>query len=106
MIRARTRRFGRAVTCEVPASPRYDRRVGGLGQAAAAAATVAFANVLALRQGLVLLCELDGQRIGVLREEIAAESEVQKPGDYGRLVITRRHAIDLRLMDERGRRRA
>ena len=63
-----------------------------------------FENVRALRQGLVLVCELDGQHVGVLREAIGRDSEVREPGDYGRLVITRRHAIDLRLMDERGRR--
>ena len=91
---------------EVRARRRYDRRVGEAGQAAEDEATVAFENVRALRQGIVLLCEVDGKRVGVLREEIGAESEVQKPGDFGRLVITRRHAIDLRLMDERGRRRA
>ena len=49
---------------------------------------VRVANVRAISDGPVLMCEMaDGHRIGIPLRFIAASSEVRKPGDVGMLVI-------------------
>ena len=62
---------------------------------------VRVAHVRAVSNGLVLICELlDRRRIGVPLHLIDVTSEVQRPGDQGTLVITKRLARDLRLDGE------
>lgn len=56
---------------------------------------VTIQNVLAVSDGLALICEVEGARFGVPHPHIAASSEVQKVGDRGRLVIPRELAVDL-----------
>jgi hypothetical protein len=46
-------------------------------------------NVRALSEGDALVCQIQGHRAGVPKDEIMAESHVRKPGDYGVLVIAR-----------------
>ncbi|HEY2386073.1 MAG TPA: hypothetical protein VGK30_03865 [Candidatus Binatia bacterium] len=53
-------------------------------------------NVRAISDGLALICELpDKRRIGVPTLAIDPTSDVQGPGDYGTLVISKQVAIDL-----------
>ena len=54
-------------------------------------------GVHAVSEGLVLICDVDGQRVGVPPTQVAPHSEVRRPGDRGRLIIPRWLAIDLGL---------
>jgi hypothetical protein len=49
--------------------------------------TVQIPNVRAVGRGLSLVCEIKGRRVAVPFNEIEAASRVQKPGDYGTLII-------------------
>lgn len=44
-------------------------------------------NVRAVSRGVSLVCEIKGRRVAVALNEIEQTSSVQKPGDYGTLVI-------------------
>ena len=55
-------------------------------------------NVLAISDGLVLICEKKRRRVGVPLAQIAAGSQVRFPGDYGDLVIPRWLAVNLDLI--------
>ena len=49
---------------------------------------VSVSDVLAVSNGMVLICELpSGRRIGVPFDQIGPESEVRKPGDRGTLSV-------------------
>jgi hypothetical protein len=51
---------------------------------------VSVSDVLAISNGMVLICELpNGRRIGVPFHQIGPESEVRKPGDRGTLSVLR-----------------
>jgi hypothetical protein len=55
-------------------------------------------QVLAISDGDALICELaDRRRFGVPVTWVALASEVQRPGDYGTLVIPRQLAQNLGL---------
>ncbi len=41
----------------------------------------------AVSRGVSLVCEIKGRRVAVAMNEIEQTSTVQKPGDYGTLVI-------------------
>jgi hypothetical protein len=60
---------------------------------------VTIPNVLAISDGLVLVCERKGRRFRVPVTNIAPESQVRFPADYGNLVIPRWLAENLGLMD-------
>jgi chemotaxis protein histidine kinase CheA len=49
--------------------------------------TVQIPNVRAVSRGLSLVCEIRGRRFAVPFNEIEEASRVQKPGDYGTLII-------------------
>jgi hypothetical protein len=53
---------------------------------------VFIANVRAVSDGLVLLCEINGRRIGIPTHEIGSGSQVREPGDFGVLVVSREFA--------------
>ena len=55
-------------------------------------------NVLAISDGLALICERKGRRVPVPVAQIAARSQVRFPGDYGDLVIPRWLAVNLDLI--------
>jgi hypothetical protein len=61
---------------------------------------VSVPNVRAVSGGNpVLICDLgDGRRVGVPTDGIAPGSEVQKPGDYGTLVLSHECAERLGLV--------
>jgi hypothetical protein len=44
-------------------------------------------NVRAVSRGVSLVCEIKGRRVAVAMNEIESSSAVQKPGDYGTLII-------------------
>jgi hypothetical protein len=48
---------------------------------------VSIANVVAISDGLTLICEIDGRWHGIPRRTIRADSQVHEPGDRGTLVI-------------------
>ena len=52
-------------------------------------------DVRALSEGIALVCQVQGHRAGVPKDEIMAESHVRKPGDYSVLVIARAVAVRL-----------
>ena len=54
---------------------------------------VAVEDVRAVSDGLVLMCEAHGKRFGVPLNQIAPQSQVHRPGDYGTLVIHREFAL-------------
>jgi hypothetical protein len=60
----------------------------------AAAELVSIENVLAISDGLALICEVNGRRCGVPLRLISWTSEVKSPGDRGRLVIPAQLAVD------------
>jgi hypothetical protein len=45
-------------------------------------------NVEALSHNRVLICDIDGARVAVPRWYIEPESEVRRPGDRGKLVLS------------------
>lgn len=49
--------------------------------------TIQIPNVRAVSRGVSLVCEIKGRRVAVPFNEIEAASRVQKPGDYGTLII-------------------
>ena len=55
-------------------------------------------NVRALSRGVSLVCEIKGRRVAVPFNEIEAASRVQKPGDYGTLIIRSEAARRIGLM--------
>jgi hypothetical protein len=54
-------------------------------------------DVVAVSDGLALICEIGGRRFGVPKDSIQPGSQVRNPGDRGRLVITRALARNLGL---------
>ena len=60
---------------------------------------VAVPNVLAVSNGIVLICALpSGRRIGVPFDQIGPTSEVWKPGDRGTLSVLRWFAQEHELL--------
>jgi hypothetical protein len=55
-------------------------------------------NVRAVSRGVSLVCEIKGRRVAVAMNEIQATSAVQKPGDYGTLIINSDAARRIGLM--------
>jgi hypothetical protein len=55
-------------------------------------------DVLAVTDGLALICEVNGRRFGVPWARIARCIEVKRPGDRGRLVIPRQVAEALGML--------
>ena len=60
---------------------------------------VTIENARAVSDGLALVCEVDGRRVGIPGAFIQPDSEVRKPGDYGKLRIPRWLATNLGLLD-------
>ncbi|HZR84760.1 MAG TPA: hypothetical protein VFD92_26935 [Candidatus Binatia bacterium] len=56
---------------------------------------VAIPNVSVVADGLALVCEVDGKRVGVPRTALHPHSEVRKVGDRGSLTIIAWVARDL-----------
>lgn len=55
-------------------------------------------NVVAVYDGISLMCDVSGRRVGIPYSLILLGSEVRKAGDSGRLVVARRFARDLGLL--------
>ena len=63
---------------------------------------VSIEEVVAISEGLALICEVGGRRVSVPCSQIDPASDVQRPGDRGRLVIPRWLATNLGLLGGRG----
>jgi hypothetical protein len=55
-------------------------------------------NVRAVSRGISLVCEIKGRRVALAMSDIESTSAVQKPGDYGTLVINSDAARRIGLM--------
>ena len=59
---------------------------------------VAFENVEVITGGLVLWCRIDGTVVAIPPARLLAGTEVRRPGDMGRLVLSEDVAGDLGLL--------
>ncbi len=59
---------------------------------------IGIADVFAVSDGLVLICEVRGNRYGIPRDYIAKDSEVRRPGERGTLRVLRRCAEEMGLV--------